>query len=408
MKILLITEHLPTVDNYRGPSSLGFYLLKPLMKEHEIKVITTNSNKVPSNLILKAEKSLGIKYHIIPRNLWTKFLVSHKTGFLFTPFLGNKYGYLSRYTLPSRALNIVKEYQPDLVLIYPFYLTSVVEQLKDYKIGVIGPDCAVQTINRFLSDDYAYISNRVNEWLSTFMNQLNIERKLAQLGKPVFLVGQSDANFFNMATQSKVAHFLPHPHFGVQSKEIKFSQDKLSVIISGAYDSATYTDATLMVESLMENGDKVKNYSFTFLGKSWKSLVDKLNSFCDVKYIDWVEDYCEELLKHDIQIVPISFGSGTKGKVLDAMAHGLLCIGSYYAMENIACKQKETCLIYESATEIPDILEDIFKNRLHYMEVAEKGRQYILKYHNPAFCSKVLLDTCFNGQCKYDSIVYYK
>ena len=50
-------------------------------------------------------------------------------------------------------------------------------------------------------------------------------------------------------------------------------------------------------------------------------------------HIKFAPDYIEEICKHDIQVTPICIGTGTKGKVLDAIANGLLVIGSWYALE---------------------------------------------------------------------------
>jgi hypothetical protein len=47
--------------------------------------------------------------------------------------------------------------------------------------------------------------------------------------------------------------------------------------------------------------------------------VEKLeNKGFEVSHITFAPDYIEEICKHDIQLTPISIGTGTKGKVLDA------------------------------------------------------------------------------------------
>ena len=92
-------------------------------------------------------------------------------------------------------------------------------------------------------------------------------------------------------------------------------------------------------------------------------------------------DYIEEVRKHDIQITPISIGTGTKGKVLDALANGLLVIGSWYAMENIAVVNGVSCVVYDSPADMPGILSDIVDNREKYEEMARKGREAVLREH---------------------------
>jgi hypothetical protein len=126
-----------------------------------------------------------------------------------------------------------------------------------------------------------------------------------------------------------------------------------------------------------------KNYAITFLGKGWEKHVEDLRKVgFEVNHIKFAPDYIEEICKHDIQITPIAIGTGTKGKVLDALANGLLVIGTTYALENIAVKHGESCIEYHYPTEVIDILNDIPNNLYKYERMAEAGRQAVLKYHN--------------------------
>ena len=101
-----------------------------------------------------------------------------------------------------------------------------------------------------------------------------------------------------------------------------------------------------------------------------------------MEHISFAPDYVEEVRKHDIQITPIAIGTGTKGKVLDAIVNGLLVIGTNYALENIAVEDGVSCLEYNTQEELLAILSDIPRNREHYEQMAEHGRQAALKEHN--------------------------
>lgn len=126
----------------------------------------------------------------------------------------------------------------------------------------------------------------------------------------------------------------------------------------------------------------------TFLGKGWENYQQQLYKYgYEVKCITWVEDYIKEIIKYDIQVVPISLGTGTKGKVLDAMANGLLCIGTHYALENI-CSHLEGYLEYDNAEDVCRILIDIYANREKYEQIARNGQEKVIKEHDPELCSK--------------------
>ena len=151
-----------------------------------------------------------------------------------------------------------------------------------------------------------------------------------------------------------------------------------------------------------------KHYVFTFLGKGWEKHVEamKLAGY-EVEHIKFAPDYIEEICKHDIQITPIAIGTGTKGKVLDALANGLLVIGTPYAMENIAVEHGVSCIVYQKPVEVIKILLDIVKNdnvndndnemlcyensnRKKYEEMAAEGQRQVLKHHDRGLIAKQL------------------
>ena len=112
----------------------------------------------------------------------------------------------------------------------------------------------------------------------------------------------------------------------------------------------------------------------------------------EVNHITFVPDYIEEICKHDIQITPISIGTGTKGKVLDALANGLLVIGTPYAMENIAVENGVSCIEYRQPKEVIKVLMDIPDNREKYERMADAGRQAVLTLHDRAKISKEIFN----------------
>ena len=155
-------------------------------------------------------------------------------------------------------------------------------------------------------------------------------------------------------------------------------------------------EADLLVEQINANVNAndnylPKNYVFTFLGKGWEKHVETMRQAgYEVEHIKFAPDYIEEIVKHDIQITPIAIGTGTKGKVLDAVANGLLVIGTSYAMENIAVENGVSCVEYQEPQEVIGVLMDIPSNRDKYEQMAVKGRDAVLTIHGRETVSKRL------------------
>ena len=201
----------------------------------------------------------------------------------------------------------------------------------------------------------------------------------------VHFVGFEDFLFYEKMYGYENAHFLLHPHYTIKDKQINFNNTTLKILIAGSYDYFMKEDVDRMLPNLIKNKNKIlANFQITFLGKNWdliKQTLDEKGFSCEYK--TWVEDYAEELIKYDIQLSPISFGTGTKGKVLSALANGLLVIGSKFAFENICVRHDDSCIRYNKPEDIASVLLKIAKNKIFYGDVAEKGRVQVRKYHNP-------------------------
>lgn len=401
MKIVLITDYTPTEDNYNGPSAITYHLLKELENLHEVYIYTTNSNKVPKEIITKTAHALKGKLKVKPRSLWMKLLISRKTHFFFNwLFKENNITPVSRYKLPSSILKEINLINPDLILIYPYFLIRVQKQLQKFNIASIGPDCYSLHSIRSFQDSYLYSTKKVTKECKDLSKHITLEQKITQYSNKILLVGIADNTQYKIITGNKdKSFFIPHPHYKIKEKDINFDQNKnLKIIITGKYDQYTYSDINILLKELIQNGSQLSFCQFTFLGKTWKPIVSQLRNHINVSLKEWVDDYVEEIIKYDIQICPISLGTGTKGKVLDALANGLLCIGSKYAFENIAVENNKSCIQYENANEIVGILQCIQENKKYYKEIAEHGRSQVRKFHSPNLIANILLELTMNNR----------
>ena len=202
------------------------------------------------------------------------------------------------------------------------------------------------------------------------------------------LVGEADVDFLKEICPGIQAHFLRHPHYQVAkpAKVISFSSPKIKVLFAGQYNLYMQQDADMLIDCLMKSKDLSElkeKYVYTFLGKGWEHHVERLKSVgFEICHIQFAPDYIEEVCKHDIQITTICIGTGTKGKVLDAIANGLLVVGSRYALENIAVEHNVSCLQYNQVEDIVDLLKEICLKSSVYEDMAERGRKAILSQHN--------------------------
>ena len=394
MKVIGISVMMPAAENIRGTSALPYHLLVGRDKSIEVILYSYNLNRLSKEQIDSVAKELNIKIRLLPVPWWYNILLRFLLPFriLLNYPIGN---YIS---LSSLQLDTIINNNPDAIWIYGEELSRVSCQLKKFRRVHTLPDCESLYYYRMLGKRFA-IRNRIRFWRSAFMypKYLNMEKKFDISSNIHYhLVGKEDVNFLREICPGIQAHFLRHPHYQVAkpAKVISFSTPKIKVLIAGQYNLYMQQDADTLINCLIKNkelSDLKEHYVYTFLGKGWELHVNSLNNAgYEAHQIEFAPDYIEEVCKHDIQITPICIGTGTKGKVLDAIANGLLVIGSWYALENIAVEHNISCLQYEEVKDVINILKKIHLSPSKYEAIAETGRENILQKHKGETTSKEL------------------
>lgn len=383
MKVVLVTCVTPYRENYKGTSALPYHLIKGRDIDVDITIYSFNTNHLSFDKIKEVEKELDIKIHLIPFPRWITLLSKCHLLFLRVFFRYPIYNYIK---LPKEITKKIKDSEPDLIGVYSEELSNIVKQFSHFKRIQIGPDTESLYYYRMMGQRFV-MNNSLNYWKCALMY-----RKYARMEQSFctddnftyYAVGEEDVSHLQRLNPNVSANFLRHPHYEVKEKDISFHHPKIKLLIAGQYNLYMKQEADLLIEELKVKCEELSSYyTITFLGKGWGKLFNMLKKAgYEVNHIAFAPDYIEEICKHDIQISPIAIGTGTKGKVLDALANGLLVIGTKYAMENIAVKHGESCIIYKDMDNLITILKDIPKNIVRYETMARRGHEETLTHHD--------------------------
>ena len=385
MRITVITGLTPTPENRKGISALLYSLICYRPSDVEVKIYSYNLNTISDDEILQISRQLNAEIKVIKMPKW--FNLFRRSSWLtrFNKFCMKRP--IECYVFPNKkVLNEIRQDNGDFVLLYPYYMHRLTEKLQDKRFVILSPDSlSLHMARRFRSP---FRINRTKFLIDDLINLVkykNMEKEWGGNGINILFVGMEDLKFYSILSGNNNSHFLLHPYTRYKDKIINLKNEKLKVLIAGSYDIYSNTDVDLMLPSLIKHKKALlERFSFTFLGKKWESIKEKLNDggfACEVK--TWVDDYIEEIVKYDIQLTPVCYGTGTKGKTLDGLVNGLLVIGSKYAFENICVRDKDSCVLYRNAKDVADILISISQHRERYQAIAEKGREQIKKYHSP-------------------------
>ena len=408
MKIILITFVTPASENIRGTSALPYHLRMGTLLNGDdndnLIVYTFNNNGLSDEKIAEVEKELGATIKKVPLPGWYRWVFKLHLLFLRV-FL--KFPFGNYITLPQRYVNEAKAQQPDLIWVMGEELSRVVKQFPEFRRIQIGPDTESLYYYRMLGRRFV-MNNPVEYWKCAIMYRkyARMEREFCiDKNFTYYAVGEEDVKHLQQLNPKVQAKFLRHPHYEVSPQlkmgngelDIKFHQPKIKLLIAGRYDLYMKQEADLLSEELRVNCEELAPYyAMTFLGKGWEKHVGSLREHgYDVEHIKFAPNYIEEICRYDIQITPIAIGTGTKGKVLDALANGLLVIGTPYAMENIAVEHGTSCVVYQHPQEVIGVLQNIPNNIEKYERMAQLGQLLVLKEHDRSFISSQLfkLDT---------------
>ena len=420
MKVVFITPVVPYVDG--GTSAHIYHLMLKREKDISIDIFTFNNNHRTKEEIEKVEKELNVKFHLTKMPTWIQWLLRLRLH-LIRAFLNYPiYFYLK---VDKNCLQEIDSIHPDGIWIYGEELANVSKQFSTYRRVHTLPDSEAMYFYRMLQQ--RFVTNDFKTfWKNALMfrKYVRMEKAYENSSKVTYhLVGEADAEFIRNNNPEIDAIFIRHPHYHIldETRPIKFHCPKIKILIAGQNNLYMKQAADLLVEqfksliSPLPPIERVvetnsvgsflkRHYVITFLGKGWEKHTETLRSVgYEVNHIIFAENYQEELIKHDIQITPIAIGTGTKGKVLDALANGLLVIGTPYAMENIAVKHGESCIEYKHPQEVVDVLMNIPKNLKKYERMAWAGREAILKYHGRSLISRTLF-SIFKKQQFYKDV----
>lgn len=393
MRIALITNITPASDNIRGTSALPYHLMSRRPEDITIDIFSFNFNRLSQDKISQVEKELDVTIHILPRPKWLDWVIRLHLMFIRVLL---RYPILCYVKLKKKQLEEIMSSNPNGIWVYGEEMAKVAKQFHGIRRAQILPDSEAMYYHRMLGSRFVF-QKTSKFWRSIIMYRkyIRLERSFDTDDITYLTVGEEDAKFLKNNNTEADARFLRHPHYNVKNPErpLSFSKPRIKLILAGQYNYYMQQTADEWIAELRKASSLADKFDFTFLGKGWERHAGSMKvAGWQVQHITFAPDYQEELMRHDIQLTPISIGTGTKGKVLDAIANGLLVIGTWYALENVAVEDGTSCICCDEAERLPRILADIAADPVCYERMALAGREAVLREHGREKVAKEFFD----------------
>ena len=301
------------------------------------------------------------------------------------------YSYCS---LPQKHIDSIKSTHSDIIWIYGEELAGHSKYFDGSKCIVTMPDSESLYYYRMLRQPWATMNLlQIMKYSFAYWQYKGLESHICKGDVIYHFVGKEDADFFKSMNGQANSLFMRHPLYAYNSEKIiKFHQPKIKLLFTGRYDFYCQHGSDDFLSELAKNCNVLSSYfEITFLGKGWVGWNEKLHEAgFQSQHISFAPDYIAELQNHDIQVNAIDVGTGTKGKVLDGIANGLLIIGTPYALENISVKNGESCVMVSNGIDFIQSLYVIKNNVSLYESIAKKGQEKVLLEHDTKDIAKSL------------------
>lgn len=385
MRIILITLSTLTYNNVRAASALPYHLIMGARERGnvEFEIYSYNINDIDDLGIAEIERELNVKIHLLQKPSWMIWMFRLHLGILRVLL---RFPYLSYLTIPRKTIEKIKSSNPDIIWIYGEEIAGIAKDFEEFKCIVTMPDCESMFYYRMLRQRWATKHlTQILRYAFAYWQYRSMERHNCHANVIYHFVGEADAEFFKNINPSSNAIFLRHPLYAFNElKKIAFSEPKIRLLFAGRYDFYCEHGSDELLNAIIKNKEALQPfYEITFLGKGWEKWNKMLQRAGFLSsHIMFAPDYIAEIQKHDIQINAIDVGTGTKGKVLDAISNGLLAFGTNYALENVSVRNGESCVQYSTIEEAMDRLVDICADRNKYERMAESGRRLVLQEHD--------------------------
>jgi glycosyltransferase involved in cell wall biosynthesis len=135
--------------------------------------------------------------------------------------------------------------------------------------------------------------------------------------------------------------------------------------------------------------ERLPELVFTVVGSHMPARIQALGG-PGVNIVGYVEDVDPLLARARISVAPLRYGAGVKGKVNQAMAHGLPVVATGVASEGMGLRPGVDLLVADDPQDYADAIVRLYGDEALWHSLAEHGRANIQRHFSRANAAKTL------------------
>ena len=371
MKILFLSPTVPFPLTDGGRIRV-FNLLKQIATKNDVTLLALETQ--PTDVETVAElQQLDIQVHLV-RNTPTLPRVSFST--LVTALRKRQPITVARYARPAyrqkfRELIATENY--DLVH-YEMFHTAQFRADTDLP-GVLSQQNVDSAIWRRLCDETTHPFYKLAYWTQQLAFQ-HYERVLSPKFDAVTCTSDIDAAVFQRHCPEDTVTIIPNGVDVAHYQPDFTSEAPAHLIYIGSMDWYPNEDAVAFFadEVLPRIQEKVPDVQFSIVGGNPSAHVQKLAERDGVLVTGWVPEIKPYFAEATVFVVPLRIGSGTRLKILEALAMGKAVVSTSVGAEGLALKDGEEIFIADEPTPFADAVIRLLTDTTLRRRTGENGR----------------------------------
>jgi len=212
------------------------------------------------------------------------------------------------------------------------------------------------------------------------------ERAICQQADGVIAVSTEDASLLSAYRPDGHVHLLSSGIFVDHYNETSTSRDpgKNTLVFTGKMDYRPNVDAMIWFATailpLIER--QIPDVSLTIVGQKPHPRLNSLHDRPNITLTGWVNSVEPYLKAASVYVAPLRMGSGTRLKILEAMASGCAIVATMLAAAGLQIDAKEAMIIADSETDMAKAVTMLLKDPARRHQLGEAARAQVKAHYD--------------------------
>ncbi|MDE0085784.1 MAG: glycosyltransferase family 4 protein [Candidatus Poribacteria bacterium] len=395
MKILFLSPTVPYPLTDGGRIRV-FNLLKQIAQKNDVTLLALETQPTDAESITHIQ-NLGIKVHLVPNSSMLP-RISFKT--LFSAFFKRQPITVARYNVPAyreKLRELLSAETFDLVHYEMFHIAQFYSETDLPR--VLSQQNVDSAIWRRLQGETSNLFYKFAYWTQQIAFQ-RYERVISPQFDAVTCTSDIDAAVFQQHCAEEAVKVIPngvdvahyHPDFT--------SEAPAHLIYIGSMDWYPNEDAVsfFVEEVLPQIQNSVPDTKFSIVGGNPSARVQKLGDREGVVVTGRVPEIKPYFAEATVFVVPLRIGSGTRLKILEAMAMGKAVVSTTVGAEGLALRDGEEIFIADEPKAFAEAVTQLLTAPSLRQKIGEKGRTRVEQDYDWRNIGKKQLDV-------YESVI---